>query len=353
MKKRRWLRWLLLTVLTLTAGALFQWGREPMQPVRTTSGPQLDAQLVKLWKPHAAPLRGLEFSVDGAALVSAAVDGKILVSALDGQVIRWIDYPPGVASLARSPDGAILATGGYDGLIRLWRFADGSAIRTLGDTDGPVWTVAFSPDSRTLASAGEERAVRLWDVASGALRHRLTGHTLNIWTLGFSPDGTRLASGSFDSKVKLWDPAGARLVRDLADHQQAVVGLRWSPDGRLATGGDDDMVRIWDQDGRPLRAFAAGHHVHAIVFTPDNRWMAVGGAESGGINMLSRQIFSARVGGGNGVTVRVWRVADAAMVAALNPFADEVVPIAISPDGQFLAAGSDTGEVALWKLMQR
>jgi WD40 repeat protein len=328
-------------------------GREPSQPVRTTSGPQLDAQIVKLWKPHASPLRGLEFSADGLALISASADGKILVSAPNGHVMRSIDSAQGVASLARSPDGATLATGGYDGLIRLWRFADGSAIRTLGETGGPAWTVAFSPDSRTLASAGEERAVRLWDVASGALRHRLTGHTLNIWTLAFSPDGTRLASGSFDRTVKLWDPAGGRLVRDLAGHKQAVVGLDWSPDGRLATGGDDNMIRMWDKEGTPLHAFAAGHHVHAITFTPDGRWMAVGGAESGGLNMLSRQIFGARIGGGTGVTVRVWRVADGAMVAALNPFADQVVPIAISPDGQSLAAGSDTGEVALWKLTPR
>jgi WD40 repeat protein len=113
------------------------------------------------------------------------------------------------------------------------------------------------------------------------------------------------------------------------------------------------MIRMWDQEGRLLGAFAAGHHVHAIAFTPDSRWMAVGGAESGGLNMLSRQIFSARIGGGNGVTIRVWRVADGAMVVALDPFADEVVPIAISPDGQSLAAGSDTGEVALWKLTLR
>jgi len=331
--RRRWLRWTVLAVLLVMAGALFVFGREPEQPVRTTSGPQLDAQLLRLWKPHASPLRGLEFSADGSALISAAADGKILVSALDGHVIRSIDNPEGVASLARSPDGATLATGGYDGLIRLWRFADGRAIRTLGETDGPAWAVVFSPDSHTLASAGEERAVRVWDVATGALRHRLTGHTLNIWTLGFSPDGTRLASGSFDRTVKLWDPASGRLVRDLAGHEQAVVGLRWSPDGRLASGDDDDMIRMWDKEGTPLLAIPAGHHVHAIAFTPDARWMAVGGAESGGLNMLSRQIFSARIGGGNGVTVRVWRVADGAMVAALNPFANDVVPIAISSDG--------------------
>jgi hypothetical protein len=69
--------------------------------------------------------------------------------------------------------------------------------------------------------------------------------------------------------------------------------------------------------------------------------------------MLSRQIFSRRIGGGNGVTVRVWRFADGAMVAALNPFANDVVPIAISSGGQWLAAGSETGEVALWKLTPR
>jgi WD40 repeat protein len=343
----------LVVVLVLSAVAVFLFGREPAQPVLTTSGPQLDAQLAKLWKPHQSPMRGLEFSLDGAALISAAADGKILVSALDGSVMRSIETGKAVASLARSPDGATLATGGYDGHIRLGRFADGGAIRTLGETGAPVWTIAFSPDGRTIASAGEERAVRLWDAESGVLRHRLTGHALNIWTIGFSPDGTRLASGSFDRTIKLWDPASGQLVRDLAAHDQAVVGLGWSPEGILVSGGDDNMIRMWDKEGNPSRVFAAGHHVHRIAFTPDGRFMAVGGAESGGLNMLSRQIFGARIGGGNGVTVRLWRVSDGAMVAALNPFADEVSPIVISPDGRWLAAGSDAGEVALWKLTPR
>jgi WD40 repeat protein len=352
-KKGRWLRWTLAVVLLLIAAAAFRFGREPAQPVLTTSGPRLDVQLVKVWKPHASPMRGLEFSSGGAALISVAADGKILVAALDGSVTRSIDTANAVASLARSPDGATLATGGYDGRVRLWRVADGSAIRMLGETGGPVWTIAFSPDGRTIASAGEERAVRLWDVATGVQRHQLTGHKLNIWTLGFSHDGTRLASGSFDRAVKLWDPASGRLLRDIAGHTQAVVGLGWSPDGFLVSGGDDNMIRVWDKEGSPLRAFEAGHHVHRIAFTPDGRFIAVGGAESGGLNILSRQIFGARIGGGNGVTVRLWRVADGAMVAALNVFADEVSPIAISPDGRWLAAGSDAGEVALWKLTPR
>lgn len=346
------LGWVMLGIVILIAGAAFLFGREAAQPVRVATGAQLDAQLVKLWKPHATPVRGLEFSADGT-MISVGVDGKILVSALDGRAIRSFETRAEVASLARSPDSTIVATGGYDGLVRLWRLADGSPIHTLGEAGGPIWTLAFSPDGRTLASAGEECAVRLWDVASGSLRHRLEGHKLNIWALGFSPDGTRLASGSFDQMAKLWDPANGRAIGDVPGHTQAVVSLAWSPAGLLATGGDDDTIRIWDRDGKPVRTIEAGHHVHAIAFTPDNRWMAVGGAESGLLNMLSRQIFGARIGGGNGVTVRLWRVSDGAMVTALNPFADEVRPIAISPDGNWLAAGSESGEIALWKLAPR
>ena len=121
-----------------------------------------------------------------------------------------------VNSAAFSPDGKLLASGSWDGTIKLWDVSTGMEVRTLEGHRSWVLSVAFSPDGKLLASGscGQRDSyygfciqgeIKLWDVSSGREVRTLKGHSNDVESVAFSPDGKLLASGSDDTTIKLWD----------------------------------------------------------------------------------------------------------------------------------------------------
>ena len=113
-----------------------------------------------------------------------------------------------VASVKFSPDGKLLAVGGYRE-VRLIDSSTGKPVATFSGHADYVRSIAFSPDGKMLAAAGgpPQRGgeIKIWDVNSRQLLKTLVGHKDCIYSVAWSPDGKLLASGSYDKMVKLWD----------------------------------------------------------------------------------------------------------------------------------------------------
>ena len=123
-------------------------------------------------------------------------------------------------SLAYRPDGDRLAVGTSTGYIHYFytdhRNGTRRLLRRLKEHIGPVNTVAWSPNGSILASGGDDGTVRLWNPETGVNFAVLRGHTARLTSVKFSPDGITLATSSNrDGTVRIWDVNTRRLLRTL------------------------------------------------------------------------------------------------------------------------------------------
>ncbi len=276
-----------------------------------------------------------------------------------------------VQTAAFSPDGRTVATGGFDGTIRLWDASDGTPHRTLKRHTKVIASVAFSPDGGTLASTGEDGAVRLWDARTGDLRATLTGHAAGVISVAFSPDGRTLATGSADRTARLWDTATGRVQAVLAAHTGSVRSVIFTPDGgALTTAGEDGTVRVWDvSTGRVRSTLRAKDKFWTSALSPDGRTLAAGG-DDGKITVwhlatgkvkksittgflfinsldfgLNDRVLAV---GSNDNTVSLWGTTTGDRVDSFYGHTDSTQAVAFGPDGRTLLTGSLDHSARLW-----
>ncbi|MYG08289.1 sigma-70 family RNA polymerase sigma factor [Candidatus Poribacteria bacterium] len=163
--------------------------------------------------------------------------------------VRFVDGNPfNVLTLAFSPDGTRLASGGKDKTVRLWDTATNNELATLQKHTGWTNALAFSPDGKMLASGSTDKTVQLWDTATGAHLATLTGHANNIVALAFSPNGRTLASGSIDGTIRFWNTeTGDLLPLNIMEHTEWVKAVSFFKDSStLASVAFNGVITFWD-----------------------------------------------------------------------------------------------------------
>ena len=166
----------------------------------------------------------------------------------------------GVTALTHTLDGTTLAVGYGNGDIALWDTETQTKTALLTTTSSVLWALAFSPDGQMLASGGyKDSTISLWDVRTQMLVGTFDGHSRPtrstnhaVSSIAFSPDGKTLASGStIDCTLRVWDVASraqtALLLELDTERLDGVNSVSFSPDGTLlASASNDGVIRMWN-----------------------------------------------------------------------------------------------------------
>ncbi|MCT7981984.1 serine/threonine protein kinase [Laspinema sp. A4] len=304
-----------------------------------------DIKLSNTLTGHSQDVRSVAVSPDGRAIASGSFDGTIKIWNLEtGTLIRTLtghsDAGEMVSSVAIAPNGTLLASSsnGYGGTIKIWNLATGELLYTIAGTSLGVSSIAISPDSQLLASGSEEGNIQLWNLESGEAIGTLNGHLGTVFSVVFSPDGKTLASASQDGSIKLWaigtEPTEFGLAQtekqQLSGHVGTVFSVAFSPNGKmLASGSADNTIKLWDLNkGQEISSFS-GHAgtMFSVAFSPDGNTIA-GGTLTG--------------------RIKLWNLASGELVETLSGHSRWVESIVFSPDGGRLASGSGDRTIRIW-----
>ena len=317
----------------INAGAAGPGASETAAPIAVPSTPKIPTEV-----PVSSPVASVRFSPDGSVLAVGGYRDVRLIERASGNVLASLsghtDY---VRSIAFSPDGTrIAAAGGMPqlfGEIKVWDVSSHRLLKSMQGHKDCIYSIAWSPDGKLIASASYDRMVKLWDPDSGKEQRNLQDHIDAVFAVAFSPDGKRLASASQDRTVKIWEVASGKRLYTLSDASDGLTSVAFSPSGdQVAAAGYDKTIYIWQlagDDGHLIQSLIADEEsMLALAWSPDGKTIVTASADG---------------------TIR-FRNTKLDLMGVIDRQPDWVEALAISPDSKWLAAGRYNGSLSIYDI---
>ena len=279
-------------------------------------------------------LYSVAISPDGRWLASGG-NGNVVVlrngfTLTQGPMLRG--HKERIRALAFSPDAKLLASGSDDATVKVWNLEKQQVIQTFDRHKEGLRCVAFFPDGQKLASIDKGGTIRVWDTKSGTESYTCSGAPRAFASIAISPNGRLLAAPARGTEhvIHVWDATSGVLQFALYGHINEVNAVAFNPSGGLlASGGTDHKVILWDVAKKEIRRTCSGYDstVLALAFHPNGRSIAGTGLQD---------------------TIQVWEVSTGRALGLYRGQTDSVLGVAYSSDGEYIASAGMDGSVNLW-----
>ncbi|KAK8685247.1 hypothetical protein V6N13_041252 [Hibiscus sabdariffa] len=247
-----------------------------------------------------------------------------------------------VSSLAFSHDGQLLASGSFDGLVKIWD-TSGNLKHTLEGPGAGIEWVRWHPKGHLILVGFEDCTVWMWNADSGNFLSVFSGHGASVTCGDFTPDGKTICTGSEDATLRIWNPRSGEtihVVRGHPYHTEGLTCLSISSDSTLAiTGSRDGSVHIvnittgkvvssWGSQTSPIEGDPES--IECVSFAPNFPWAVSGGMDRK-LTIWDLQSSSPRFicDHEEGVTFLAW----------------------LGAASKFLAAGCVDGRICIWNCL--
>lgn len=315
--------------------------------------------------PVPAPARSLALAPNNALLVAALENGlaHVIHSAWQpgqplpqqfGNTVQEYQQPgSNEGKVTWHPsDNAIWFSVAGDKVVRVWRVASESPVRTLTGHGQMVDAVAFSPDGNQLATVGHDGTLRFWELASGkpirTVNLAVQPQPQPVYAVVWLGEGKQVAATGLPRKIWLVDVPSGNIIRELRafdekefprGHRDSVFSLAALPGGsQLLSAGADGQIKLWNlTDGQVLQDF-----VDPEVSTKPN---APGKAHADFVSNLrlspdSKYLLSV----GSSGWVKIWKL-ESREVVYRQRFGEPCYAGAWAPDGKRIAITTQQGKI--------
>ncbi|KAH6789896.1 transducin family protein / WD-40 repeat family protein [Perilla frutescens var. frutescens] len=290
---------------------------------------------------HQDSVSSLSFSIDGQLIASGSLDGVVKVWDTAKEELKCtLEGPSGGIEWVRwHPKGHLVLAGAEDSSVWMWN-ADRAAYLNVFTGHGESVTCGdFTPDGKTICSGSDDATMRIWNPKTAEIIHVVRGHpyhTKGITCLTISSDSTLVLTGSSDGSVHVVNISTGKVVSSLSAHSDSVECAAFEArsrrdNWRVATGGMDKKLVIWDQHSSPRCICDHEEGVTCLLWLAGSRYIATGCADG---------------------KVRIWDSLSGACAKVLSGHSDAIQSIAASSTGEFLVSASIDGTARVFEIAE-